>query len=45
MSIEIETYIPIFAKMEEKDNHGGFHGDGESLAKIYFSEKKFLGSI
>lgn len=48
MSIEIETYIPIFAKMEEKDNHGGFHGDGESLAKIYFSEnqaKKFIEKI
>ena len=24
----IETPIPVFAKMKEKDTHGGFHGDG-----------------
>ena len=36
----IETPIPMFAKMEEKDTHGGFHGDGETLVKIYFSNKQ-----
>ena len=36
----IEIRIPIFAKMEEKDTHGGFHGDGEALAKVYFSDKQ-----
>ena len=48
MSKKIEVYIPLFAKMEEKDYHGGFHGDGESLAKIYFSEgqaEKFIEKI
>ena len=44
----IETPIPIFAKMEEKDTHGGFHGDGEALVKVYFSDKqveKFIRKI
>ena len=44
----IEIPIPMFAKMEEKDTHGGFHGDGEALAKIYFSDKqaeKFISKI
>ncbi len=44
----IEIPIPMFAKMEEKDTHGGFHGDGESLVKIYFSNKqaeKFIKKI
>ena len=44
----IETHIPMFAKMEEKDTHGGFHGDGETLVKIYFSDKqaeKFISKI
>ena len=44
----IETQIPIFAKMEEKDTHGGFHGDGETLAKVYFSDEqaqKFMKNI
>ena len=36
----IEIPIPIFAKIEEKDTHGGFHGDGETLAKFYFSDKQ-----
>lgn len=40
MSIEIENYIPIFAKMDKKNTHGGFHNDGELLEKIYFSEKQ-----
>ena len=44
----LETSIPIFAKMEEKDTHGGFHGDGQSLVKVYFSDKqteKFIKKI
>lgn len=44
----IETPIPIFAKIEEKDTHGGFHGDGEALVKVYFSDKqaeKFIRKI
>jgi len=40
MSIQIENYIPIFAKMDKKNTHGGFHNDGELLEKIYFSEKQ-----
>ena len=44
----IETPIPMFAKTEEKDTHGGFHGDGEALVKVYFSDKqaeKFIRKI
>ena len=44
----IETPIPMFAKIEEKDTHGGFHGDGEALIKVYFSYKqaeKFIRKI
>ena len=44
----IETLIPMFAKIEEKDTHGGFHGDGEALIKVYFSYKqaeKFIRKI
>lgn len=39
-STQIEIHIPIFAKIEEKDTHGGFHGDGETYTKIYFSKEK-----
>lgn len=44
----IEIPIPIFVKMEEKDTHGGFHGDGEALVKVYFSDKqaeKFIRKV
>lgn len=44
----IEISIPMFAKMEEKDTHGGFHGDGEAFVKVYFSDKqveKFIRKI
>lgn len=44
----IETPIPMFTKIEEKDTHGGFHGDGEALVKVYFSDKqaeKFIRKI
>ena len=39
-SSQIEIQIPFFAKIEEKDTHGGFHGDGEAFAKIYFSKEQ-----
>ena len=35
-----EIPIPIFTKMEEKDTHGGFLGDGASLCKVYFSDEQ-----
>lgn len=44
----IEIQIPILIKTEEKDTHGGFHGDGEALAKFYFSNnqaQKFISKI
>lgn len=47
-SSQIEIQIPLFAKMEEKDTHGGFHGDGESFVKVYISNKqaeKFVNKI
>lgn len=40
MTKKIENYIPIYAKMDKKNTHGGFHNDGELLEKIYFSEKQ-----
>ena len=40
MSIEIENYIPIFAKMDKKDTQGGMLNEGELLERIYFSEKQ-----
>lgn len=47
-SSQIEIQIPLFAKMEEKDTHGGFHGDGEDFVKVYFLNKqaeKFVNKI
>ena len=47
-SSHIEVAIPIFAKMQEIDTHGGFHGDGESYVKVYFSDnqaEKFISKI
>ena len=47
-SSQIEIQIPLFAKMEEKDTHGGFHGDGEAFLKVNFSDKqaeKFVNKI
>lgn len=40
LSIQIENYVPIFAKVDEKDTHGGFRNEGELLEKIYFSERQ-----
>ena len=39
-SSQIEIKIPLLAKMEEKDTHGGFHGDGEATLRVYFSDKQ-----
>ena len=47
-SSQIEIQIPLLAKMEEKDTHGGFHGDGEAFVKVYFSNEqaiKFINKI
>jgi len=36
--------IPANVKIEYEDTHGGFHGDGETFAKIQFTHirlKKF----
>ena len=38
LSKKIENNIPIFARSEIKDTHGGFLNEGELLEKIYFSE-------
>lgn len=35
----INMYIPILAKVDYYDNHGGFFGDGNAIAKVYFSDK------
>ena len=48
ISSEIEISVPITAKMDYKDSHGGFHMDGETKAVINFSEKqaqKFIKKI
>ena len=37
VSSKIEIKIPLSAKLENNDSHGGFHGDGESLSKVYFN--------
>lgn len=44
-SSQIEIQIPFFAKMEEKDTHGGFHGDGEAFVKVYFSNGQVNGFV
>ncbi len=36
-SLGIKT--PIYAKIEYEDSHGGFHGDGDTLAKVYLNGK------
>lgn len=36
----IEVKIPLSTKLEITDSHGGFHGDGESLSKIYFNSQQ-----
>ena len=40
ISSKIEINIPLSAKLEYIDTHGGFHGDGETFAKVYLTEKQ-----
>lgn len=40
ISSKTEIKIPLSAKLKNNDSHGGFHGDGESLAKIYFTSEQ-----
>lgn len=40
--------IPLFLKIEYEDSHGGFHGDGVTLAKVQLESKhakKILSAI
>lgn len=40
ISSELEVNIPITAKMEYKDNHGGLLYEGETIAIINFTERQ-----
>lgn len=40
LSSNIEVNIPILSKLEYKDTHGGFHGDGETFIKVSLSGKQ-----
>lgn len=39
-SSEIKIQLPFFTKIEKKDTHGGFHGDGETFLKVTLSPKQ-----
>jgi hypothetical protein len=44
ISATLGIKIPANVKIEYEDTHGGFHGDGETFAKIQFTHirlKKF----
>lgn len=44
----IEIEVPITAKIERQDTHGGMVMDGETLARVYFTDeqaKKVLNEI
>lgn len=44
ISASLGIKIPANVKIEYEDTHGGFHGDGETFAKIQFTHirlKKF----
>lgn len=48
VSERIEIMVPLTADLECRDTHGGFHMDGETLIKIYFSNEqanKFLKEV
>lgn len=48
VSERIEIMVPLTADLECRDTHGGFHMDGETLIKIYFSNEqanKFLREV
>lgn len=40
ISRRIEVFVPFSVKLEYEDSHGGFHGDGECLVKVFFSEEQ-----
>lgn len=40
LSMQLENYVPIFAKLDEKNTHSGFRNEGETLKRIYFSERQ-----
>lgn len=40
ISRRIKIFVPLSVEVEYKDNHGGFHGDGECLVKVYFSKEQ-----
>lgn len=40
ISKNIEINIPLSAKVESIDTHGGLHMDGEMLAKVYFTDRQ-----
>ena len=48
MGKALEVWVPLLSKSKYEDTHGGFHGDGESIDKIYlndFQAKIFLKKI
>jgi hypothetical protein len=40
ISRRIEILVPFSAELEYEDSHGGFHGDGECIVKVFFSEEQ-----
>lgn len=38
ISRSLGVEIPLNSEIEYKDTHGGFHGDGETLAKVIFND-------
>lgn len=38
--LELEVTLPLFCKIDYKDIHGGFLGDGETFAKVNLSESQ-----
>lgn len=40
VSRTIGIMIPFSTEVECKDSHGGFHGDGECIIKVYFSDEQ-----
>lgn len=40
VSRSIGIMIPFSTEIECKDSHGGFHGDGECVIKVYFSDEQ-----
>ena len=42
VSRNIGITIPFSTEIECKDSHGGFHGDGECVIKVYFSDEQAI---